>query len=115
MPVYSIDKTFTAGTAKSTAETQTLEVASGTIKQLRLLFPSGCANLVHVRVFYRGRQILPSNTDKEFIGDDVNINIPLHEEIPDEPAQLVISGWNTDTFDHQITGEVVILSKKRGA
>ena len=114
MPVYAIDRVFSAGTVKSSSETQTIKANSGLVKQLRIFFPSGCINLVHIRIFYRGVQILPSNTDKEFIGDDLEVNLQgLDVELNDEPATIVISGWNTDTNTHQITGEIVIEPKQR--
>lgn len=100
--------TVTKGTAEATLETTTLPITQGRLVRARVKFFKGPESTVHVRIKHNNRQILPTNVDQEFTGNDdgilVHTNIPLTN-----PNELKIECWNTDSVnDHDILIEVEI-------
>lgn len=100
--------TVTKGTAEATLETTTLPITQGRLTRARIKFFKGPESTVHVRIKHNNRQILPTNVDQEFTGNDDGI--PIHTNIPlTNPNELKIECWNTDSVnDHDILVEVEI-------
>ena len=91
---------LTLATAKVSV---TCEIHPGTVKQLQVYFPPGCAALAHVQVFFWDRQVWPTNPNSDFTGDDTLLSFPENLVIVEAPFEFVIKGWNDDdTYPHTV-------------
>lgn len=108
MGVYSKSITVTNGTTEGTAELTNIYVNQGVIKFLSLKFPSGCIDKVKIKLFWRGRQVLPTNPEGDFRGDDEAINFQPDFDIDSNPHMLVVKAWNEDVNDHTVQIRMVI-------
>lgn len=78
--------------------------AQGYLERFRLVFPTGCADLVGVWVEYRTHKILPVNDDGYFVGNGGVIDFELDYELLKPPFELTVKAYNDDdTFDHSPT------------
>jgi hypothetical protein len=79
----------------------TCEIHPGTVKQLQVYFPPGCAALAHVQIYYWDRQVWPTNPNSDFTGDNTLLSFPENLIITGAPFEFVIKGWNDDdTYPH---------------
>lgn len=99
-----------ANTTESNPNWQKFRVEKGTIRQWIVFFDPESADLLHVRVFYQGSQILPFSQDKwltAFFTDspfeeNIELNVP--------PYVLDIKAYNEDSrHPHEYFVHCVIL------
>ena len=110
--LYSKSLTFTAGTTEGSAQRLNFIVNKGIISRAWLIFPSGCAGLVKIRVYSESHPIIPVNKSDYIKADDYVFDIPLFFEIKSEPYVVTLEGWNEDeTYSHTITLLLLILPK----
>lgn len=108
MPVYTFETNYAASGTEATATLTNIAASVGKIKKVSLQFPAGCIFLVKLKIFHRGRQILPTNPDGYFAGDDTNLEFQPEEDIKNTPSVLTIKGWNEDSSTHKIEGTITI-------
>ena len=110
---YVKDVTFSTGGTRQSQTEATLKCAKGIIHRIEIVFPSGCAGLVHVQIFQAGHPIAPSSESQTYSGDNDIIEIPEFEELKSELNTLTIKGWNEDdTYDHRIQFRIYVLAKE---
>lgn len=73
-----------------------LDVTSGNVQRVEVYFPPGCAGLAHLRIYYWGRQVWPSNPDSFFTGDGLAIVFDEDVDLVDPPYVFELVGWNED-------------------
>lgn len=109
---YSINAP--AGGSESNASESIKPIIQGRLKEVKIIFPSGCADLttneelVHVQLFWRGRQILPDQ-GATITGTDEPLVFNPDILIFSNPHNLKVKVWNTDTkYAHRIKVRLVI-------
>jgi len=111
--LYSKHITLPPKKTEATSTKEHFKVNKGIIYRAWLVFPSGCAGLVKVRVYHEGHPILPVNANDYIKGNDYVFEVPLFFEVTDEPYDIVFEGWNEDdTYEHTVTLMLLILPKK---
>lgn len=92
-----------AGTTAAASASLVLAACYGVLKRFIFYFPPGHAGTVHLQVWYRGRQILPTTLGETFRGDDLVIDLPETFPVYDPPFELTLLGWSPDaSYDHAI-------------
>jgi len=98
-----------ADTALADSESAFVEVCAGTITNFYRLFPSGCAGMVHLQVFYQTRQIFPTTPGQSYIGDGSEILGDASVELDEPEYVLELRGWAPDTsYSHVVYCEFYI-------
>lgn len=93
---YELRISIPANTAKAAAVDTDLFLHAGTVTQVGIEFPKGCAGLVHVQIFHWERQLWPTNTDSDFIGDGAQIVFTEDYKVVDPPFIFTVREWNLD-------------------
>ena len=110
---YAWNFTLTANRAEATKTRQELYLEKGTVTQVEVIFPVGCANLVYVHINNALHQVWPKDPQYKFVGDGSHIVCSDEYEIKEEPYTLQFYGWNTDEiYDHTITVRIQIVPAK---
>ena len=89
-------------------------VSAGVVSRVSVMFPPGCAGLVHVRIFRSSHQVWPSNLDGSFASDGERIEFQEDYSVMDAPFEFRIVAWNDDdTFQHTVGVRLGILPEIR--
>jgi len=108
---YSASVEVPASTTEADPHEEYLELCSGTISQVFVLFPPGHAGLTHIQVFYQTRQIFPSTPGEAFTGDDTQYVFSERWPIFEAPHEVLLRAWNEDTENtHTIIVELSVLA-----
>lgn len=108
--IYAYDITVEAKQTDSPPQKTTLELTTGYIHLVEVVFPPGPSNLVHLTINRGGHQVWPSNPDGDFIGDGIAISFREEYWLLDEPLDLVVHTWSPlATEDHKITVRLGLL------
>lgn len=108
---YSFSVNVPASTPESGAIEETFKLDYGIVRQVSIIFPAGCASLVHCKIFHREHQVWPTSLDDDFNGDDIAINFNESYELTDAPYELKAVCWSDSTvYDHTLTFRFLILS-----
>lgn len=98
---------------ESAKKEQILKIAHGIVTWASVLFPPGCAGLVHCVVLHHEHQIFPSTENMDLIGDGFPIEWNEYYECYQPPYELKIKAWGVScSYDHIITVKVAILPRK---
>lgn len=109
---YTKDVTFSSGGSSTDQTSATIKAARGVIHRIEMVFPGGCAGLVHVQLFVSGHPIAPSTFGQTYSGDNDIIEIPEFTELRKDSNIIEIRGWNEDdTYDHRILFRIFVLPK----
>ncbi len=109
--LYAVDVTVPAVTAERDAVETLLPVAPGVLVGASVMFPAGCAGLVHVRILRSRHQVWPSNLDGSLVGDGVEISWQEEYMLFEEPYQFRLMCWNEDdTFGHTVTVRLNVVA-----
>lgn len=101
---YSFDITVPKNTAKADAVVQEVELTSGLVTRVSILFPWGCAGLTHVQILDHEFQIWPSRDDLDFSGNDTIIEFSEAYPLLAPPFTLQIRAWNEDdSYEHTVS------------
>lgn len=101
-----------ANTATSNLLDTRIKISAGTITEVLIHIPWGCANLVGLQIFYNTWQILPLSRGEFLGGNDFTHRYQLHYEISEEPYELKVLSYNDDdTYEHTIP-VIVTMSRK---
>jgi len=110
---YDFTLTVPANTDYTTPIERRMRLTKGVIHRVEVDFPVGTRALVHVQIFRGGHQIFPTNPDGDMKTDGQVIAWDEHEELDDEPLELVAKGWSTaNTYDYDIAIRIGLLSKE---
>lgn len=109
---YVYELTVPADTAKADpAESEALLV-TGTIKQIEIAFPPGCAGEVKVVMLDRILQISPANSEMYHAWDDYTERFSMDYPLDDPGPKITLRGWSPDTvYDHKITFRFDVVPK----
>lgn len=103
MPHYSYRKTFTPGTDKESFEELEMPCYWGILTDLIISFPAGCHGLVHVHIDESIHQIFPTNSEEDYVLDDIDMKIPDEYELLPDTRKIYLRGYNEDdTYPHTI-------------
>jgi len=100
--LYELDVTAPANTPASDPVEETVRVTKGWINQVQVQIPGGQVGLTGAQVWRGTSQVWPSNPGSYFKGDRLVLTWPEDYEMADEPLELRVRVWNTDT-DHAHT------------
>ena len=110
---YAWNFELTKGKSEASKTKHILYLERGTITRCEVVFPVGCANLVHVHVNQALHQIYPKNPDMQYLGDGAVIVSTDEYELKEEPFQLEFYGWNTDEiFNHTVTVRIQLIPRR---
>ena len=102
--LYNWVITVPKNTPRTTPIEQKLTLAIGIVTWYSVLFPPGCAGLVHAKIYHREHQIVPSKGDQDLSGDTFPIEWTDYYELYGIPYMLETRCWNEDdTYPHKIT------------
>lgn len=94
--------TVPANTPEADQVSVELAVHPGTVEQVEISFPKGCAGLVGLRIFYWEHQVWPTNLEEVFRADGETIHFNEDFELPGAPFLFQIRAFNQDdTYQHQ--------------
>ena len=111
--LFTANVTVAAETTEASPTTEVLKIAHGIITRFSVLFPPGCAGLVHCVILHHEHQIAPSTENMNLSGDTFPIEWDEYYESYQPPYELKIKAWNEDdTFPHTVTVRVAILPRK---
>jgi len=98
---YAVPLVIPASTPRTARASATAELHPGTLVQVEIVFPQGCAGLVHVQINYNVQQIFPTNPGGYFTGDGETITFREDIELGNGAHLFTVYGWNDDdTFEH---------------
>lgn len=110
---YAFNFILPANQSEVTRTKQELYLEKGTITQVEVVFPVGCANLVFVHINDALHQVYPKSTDYQFVGDGSVILCSDEYELVEAPFTLQFYGWNEDEiYKHMITVRIQLLPAK---
>jgi len=110
--IYEFTITTPANTPESSKQKTVLKLEAGTITDLKVLFPPGCAGLHYLQICKGGHQIFPKQLNY-FRGDNVLLDFPSPDILLyDQPYELDAYTWNEDdTYDHSVDIYIEITRK----
>ena len=110
---YVKEITFSSGGSSTNQTSANIKAAKGIIHKIELVFPAGCAGLVHIQLFTGGHPIAPSTFGQTYSAENEIILIPEFTELRSDFNTITISGWNEDdTYDHTIRVRIYVLPKE---
>ena len=95
--IYTKPITIDANTSESSPREDFINISTGVIHKVEVLFPPGCAGLVGVRIHQGGHQIYPTDTEA-FISDAETISFNDYHIVQRGYTSLRILSYNTDTL-----------------
>lgn len=102
MPLVSKSLTIPANTPIANPVSVDLACSLPQINRGWILFPEGCSGLVGARVFVRGYQVAPRNSDG-FIVEDRNTVEWSEDHVMQSPYIITLVAYNLDdTFSHTV-------------
>jgi len=108
--IYQSDMTIPPQTPFDKRLRSEFTLPAGVIQRLAILFPPGCAGLVHLRILHNEHQIWPSTPEKSFIGDSMYAVFDESYHLPDAWNQIRVEGWNLDdSYEHHIWVWIAVL------
>ena len=94
--LYQQTLSLPPATPKTSPIRETLIMSKGTVTKVEIIFPPGCAGLVHLQILHHESIIFPSSPDESFIGDTFPISWSEDFPVTENPFTFVIQGWNLD-------------------
>jgi len=108
--IYTKDVTVTKNTDEGTAVRQKIKCSAGILNEFNVVFPPGCAGLVHFTLWQGGHQLIPSTQGMSIRGDDEVVDFREYVVLPNDSNTLEVRAWNTDdTFDHTLHVRLSVL------
>lgn len=111
MPNYAWDIKIGAGTKEEEPLKKELELISGIITKIEIVFAPGCHRLVKTRLLRSTFQIWPRSGGEWYTGDGETIVLPEHYELVGKPLSLEFVGCSPLTaYSHTVTVRISIQS-----
>lgn len=110
---YVKEITTDADTARADSVETDRRVWAGVIHHVDVVFPAGCAGLLHVTIWHGGHQIFPSEELQDFAGDGETVSFKDHYKLIPGENLIRIKTWNEDdTFSHTCRVRIGVLPQK---
>lgn len=101
---YSVNLTIPPNTPATAPITLDVPLVPGTVHQVDIQFPTGCAGLAHTVAVRGAHQVWPSNAEGNFHADGYVISWQDEYDLDAAPFLLRLFGWNLDdTYAHTVT------------
>lgn len=108
--LYKKFRSVPANTTEANPDWQKLHVCQGAIKQWVIFFDPEAANLLHVRVEYKGVSIMPWGGKDWLVGFFTDTPLDDNIELDTSPYVLDIYAWNEDdSYPHEYYIHPVII------
>jgi len=92
---------------------QELDLISGVIHQIDVLFEDGCDHEAHAQIFQGSTQLWPSNTGATLVGDATVISFREFFEIKPGLTDLTLVLWGDGTIDDvEVILQIGLLPKR---
>lgn len=102
-----------ASTTQAAPVKERLQLTTGIIHQVEIVFPDGCAGLAHLQILQGGVHLYPYNRNGSFASNNESISFSDHHEITTGRDVLTALAWNNDdTYPHTLTIRVGILTEE---
>jgi len=112
MSFYSYSILTAAKTGETTKKKTPMILGPGVIHWVRIRIPPGSQGLLHCHVNHHVHQIIPSNDDGNFFGDDEIIEYDEFYELKAPLTTVDAYTWNDDTeHDHTMILQFGVLPK----
>ena len=110
MVFYTRDITTSADRSEAEALETPFKLSAGIIHRVEVIFPRGCAGLLHVTIWHGGHQLYPGTEEQEFVGDGETVSFNDYYELRSEINLLKVKTWNEDEiFTHDCTVRIGIM------
>lgn len=96
---YDLSLNVPASTAKSDPAELRVLLTKGIVVKVRVGFPDGCGEDVHVVIIRGGHQVWPTNPDGNYAWNDYVFEIEASYVLEDQPLTMKIQAWNADTVN----------------
>ena len=107
---YDFSFTIPANTPAGSPAEMSCKLTYGIIHRVEIVFPAGCAGLVHLQIREGLHQYWPTNSDGDFASNDERIEFSEYQEFYRSPFELVLVGWSPDTtYNHTLEVRFGIL------
>ena len=105
--------TIPKNTTKENPNKTELILPAGTIKEVGYSFPSGCAGLAHLTIWYGTVQQWPRSQGLSYYGDALFRDFPENFILPNPFNLLTFKCWNLDdTWPHTVTIHLTVLREE---
>jgi len=94
--IYRFGIPTTTDDTKASPLKTILPLTRGTVHQLDVVFPPGCAGTLHVIVRDALHQVWPTNPDQSFASDNDKISFKESLDLDFEPFELQVYTWLED-------------------
>ncbi len=101
---YNVTLSVPASTLAAVPSILPVLLTKGLIVEVRVGFPDGCADLVHVVIVRGGHQVWPTNPSGSYAWNDYVYEIAASYVLDDQPLTMKVVAWNEDTANaHLVT------------
>lgn len=111
--LYNWIITVAKNTPRTAPVEEKLSLSIGIVTWYSVVFPPGCAGLVHCKIYHRETQIVPSKGDQDLSGDTFPIEWTDYYELYERPADFLARCWNEDdTYPHNVTIRIAVVPRR---
>jgi len=101
---YNVTLSVPQSTPASAPAELVVDLVPGLVIEVRVGFPDGCADLVHVVILRGIHQVWPTNPDGDYSWNDYIHEFQESYAMDEEPYELKVVAWNEDTRNaHRVT------------
>lgn len=99
-------------TLASAPQETVVDIASGLIYHVKVIFPPGPSGLLRLQVFDASYQLFPTTIGAFFSGDNLKLEWDEMYDKSEAPHILIVRTWNLDdTYAHEVSVLFSIVSK----
>lgn len=110
---YVYKTTITTSYIADTPLETTLDLISGVIHQVDVLFEDGCDYEANVQILHGTTQIWPSNPGEAITGNAIAVSFREFYELPPGATDLTLRIWGDGTIDDvQVVVQIGLLPKR---
>ena len=107
---YTRDISVEANTPRNSAKTVNIKTTAGVVHQVGIMFPDGCAGLVHVQLWHGGHPFIPVDPMMDVAGNNETVNITEFYKLFPGFNIITVRVWNEDdTHSHTIRVRIGVL------
>ncbi len=111
---YEFDLAVPASTPATAPVSLEAALSPGVVRQVSILFPTGCAGLVHAYITRSGHQVWPTNLGAHFNGNGEPITWPEDYNLDDLPFGFTCYAYSLDdTYPHTVSFRFAVLASSR--
>jgi len=110
---YVFNNTITTAIIESAPTEQMLDLISGIIHQVDIIFEADCAHEAKVQIFHGSHQVWPSNEGAAIVGDSQVISFREFYELKPGNTDLLLKIWGDGTIDDvEVVVQIGLLPKR---